>query len=468
MTGEVSTRGTGGTKAGPNGPVLFSIAALMLVFAPLVRGGNRPMPLLVLEIAALLALVIAGLSSRATPRPPALLAGGIAILLLVPLVQLLPVPMTLWSTLPGHAPFANALESSTGTSGGWHALSLHGEATEYAWLAMLPSLAIFVIVQRVDRNQLRRLVLVFVGVSMCEALLGVMQLGAPASSLLHLGNPFGNRTATGTFVNKNHFAALMAMTLPVLMALWAAEVVPPRNSKGEIIRDHPRHRDVKLARRLALSVFVMTMVVALLFTGSRAGTTCGLAALALASVALVWKAGSVHARAVLILVAICAVMLGGYVGLTPVLERFAANELSVSYESRMRIADATIGAALDFLPLGSGLGTFADAFQRYQAGTIPGFVDHAHNDYAEAFLEMGVAAVAVFALFVAAYVLRWREILKGRLSRSLGYLQVGAGLGMFALIAHGLFDFNLHIPANALAFSFLAGVFWFIPAEDHA
>jgi len=45
---------------------------------------------------------------------------------------------------------------------------------------------------------------------------------------------------------------------------------------------------------------------------------------------------------------------------------------------------------------------------------------------------------------------------------------VGAGLGLLALIVHGMFDFNFHIPANALAFSFLAGVFWFTPAEDRA
>jgi O-antigen ligase len=324
----------------------------------------------------------------------------------------------------------------------------------------------FVAVQFIDRVQLRTLVLVFVGVAVAEAFLGVLQLGAPPGSALHLGNKFGGSAATGTYVNKNHFAALMAMALPMVMALWAAEVVPPRNSRGELLRDHPRHRDVKLARRLLLSAFVVIVVVALLFTRSRAGIACGLAALSAASLSLVWKAGSFHARAVLVLVAVSAVLLGAYVGLTPVLERFTANELSVSYDARLRLGVATTSAALDFLPLGSGLGTFADVFPRYQAGAIPGFVDHAHNDYAEAFLEMGVAAIAAIALLAVAYVLRWRALLGGRLSRSLGYLQVGAGLGMLAMAAHGVFDFNFHIPGNALAFAFLAGVFWFTPDED--
>jgi O-antigen ligase len=109
------------------------------------------------------------------------------------------------------------------------------------------------------------------------------------------------------------------------------------------------------------------------------------------------------------------------------------------------------------------MGTFADVFRRYQSEGLTGFVDHAHNDYAEAFLELGVAGVAVIALFAIAYVARWGAIAGRRLSRTLGYLQVSAGFAMLALAAHGAFDFNFHIPANALGFAFLAGIFFHDP-----
>jgi O-antigen ligase len=242
--------------------------------------------------------------------------------------------------------------------------------------------------------------------------------------------------------------------------------VPPKNSRGEVLRDHPRNRDVKLARRLLLSIFIMMVSVALLFTRSRAGVGTGFAVLALASLTLVWNAGSVHARVFLGIVAACALALGAYIGLTPVLERFSAEQLALSYGGRVHIAAGTLQGALEFLPLGSGLGTFADVFPRYQLSSFPGFIDHAHNDYAEAFLELGVAAVATIALLAAAYAMRWLALLRGRLSRSLGYLQLGAGLAMLAAAVHAVFDFNFHIPANALYFSFLAGVFFFTPAED--
>jgi O-antigen ligase len=142
--------------------------------------------------------------------------------------------------------------------------------------------------------------------------------------------------------------------------------------------------------------------------------------------------------------------------------------MSLGYEGRAQLASATMRAALEFLPLGSGLGTFADVFRRYQDGRLTGFIDHAHNDYAEAFLELGVAAAAAILLLAIAYAARWRRLMGARMSRTLGFLQVAAGFGMLAMILHGFFDFNFHIPANAICFSFLAGVFFFTPAEDRA
>jgi hypothetical protein len=222
-----------------------------------------------------------------------------------------------------------------------------------------------------------------------------------------------------------------------------------------------------------LSLAVVLLLTALLFTRSRAGIGCGLAAFALASLGLTWNAASLQTKIVLALVATTATLLAAYVGLTPILERFAPEEISLGYEGRTRIAVATIRAGLDFLPLGSGLGTFADIFRRYQVDRLTGFIDHAHNDYAEAFLELGVAGLVAIVLLAIAYAARWRDLVRLRLSRSFGYLQAGAGLGMLAMIVHGAFDFNFHIPANAIYFSFLAGIFLYepkavTPAADHA
>jgi len=246
----------------------------------------------------------------------------------------------------------------------------------------------------------------------------------------------------------------------VLLAFWAAETLPPRDRHGERLREHPRHADVKLARRMLWSLLIVLVIAALLFTRSRAGIGFGLAAFAAASLALVWNAGTLRIRVVLSAMAAAALLLAAYVGLTPILERFAPDELSLGYEGRMRIAIAAMRGGLEFLPFGSGLGTFADVFQRYQGEGATGFIDHAHNDYAELFLELGVAGIAAALLLAIAYLVHWGDIARGRLSRSRGFLQVSAGLALLAMALHGAFDFNFHIPANAIYFSFLAGIFF--------
>ena len=434
------------------------------MFAPLVRGGNRPLPLMVLELAGLLGLAALAWSHERDARRtgmPQTLWWAVALLILAPLVQMIPLPAALWTMLPGHEPYAQTLEIAG--AAGMRPMSLHAHATQYAWLALIPCIAIFLLVQHLDRRQVRRLALLLVAMAALEATLGILQAGSGPGSPVHLGNPYGAGSATGTYVNKNHFAALMAMALPMLLAVWALEILPARDRRGEAMREHPRHADVKLAMRIGLSILLVLLLAALLFTRSRAGIGAGLLVFALASVLLFWSAATLRTRVVLAVVAAAALLLAGYLGLTPIVERFAPEELALSYEGRMRIAMATLRAGLDFLPLGSGLGTFADAFRRYQGERLTGFIDHAHNDYAEAFLELGVVGLAVIALFGLAYALRWRQLGRERLSRSLGYFQFAAGLGMLAMIVHAAFDFNFHIPANAIYFSFLAGVFFYDP-----
>lgn len=451
-------------------PGLVALLGFILIFAPLIRGGNRPLPLLVLEIAGLAGLAALGWSragARGRAHLPATLRWGVALLVVIPLLQLVPLPASWWAAMPGHEAYARALELAP-PAAEWRPTTLHARATEYAWLVWLPCLAVFLMVQRLERAQLRRLAVIFLAVAVCEAVLGIMQLGASPSSMLNLGNPHGGGAAFGTYVNKNHFAALMAMALPVVLAVWATQMAPIMDPHGDEMREHPRNADAKLAVRILFSILAAVLLLALLMTRSRAGIASGLAAFALASLALVWRAGSRQARIALAFVAAGALLLGAYVGLTPVLERFAPDEFSLQYAGRVQLALATVRAALDFLPFGSGLGTFADVFRRYQVDRLTGFIDHAHNDYAEAFLELGVAGLVAMALLAVAYVGRWREIARGSLSRRLGFLQLAAGLAMLAMIVHGAFDFNFHIPANAIYFSFLAGIFFFTPREDRA
>ena len=462
-------RTNGRNEAGPLGPVLFSLAALIVAFAPLIRGGNRPSALAILEMLGL--LVIACVAWKPA-RPlleqvPPTLRWAAGLLIVFPLLQLLPVPMAWWAMLPGHGPFAQVLETA-GEGTGWRPLTIHATATQYSWLVLLPCVALFLAVLQLDRARVRRLAMVFAAVACLEAVLGVLQAGSAPGSAIHLGNPYGHGGATGTYINKNHFASLISMALPMLLALWAIEMLPVVTHRGEVLREHPRNADLKFALRAAFSVLTLVLLLALLLSRSRAGISAGMLVFALAIVALVWRSATAQVKVVLAMVALGALLLAGSVGLTPVLTRFAPDEIAQNAGGRWQLMAGSLAAALDFMPFGSGLGTFADVFRRYQGGGLIGFADHAHNDYLEILVELGIAGAGVIVLFLVAYAARWPAILRRRDSRRLRFLQTAAGLGMLAMLVHGLFDFNFHIPANAIYFSMLAGMFFFTPAEDRA
>jgi O-antigen ligase len=130
----------------------------------------------------------------------------------------------------------------------------------------------------------------------------------------------------------------------------------------------------------------------------------------------------------------------------------------LSGEGRFAIYAATLRAAIEFLPFGSGLSTFASVFPRFQTGVFGGYIDYAHNDYLQFFMEAGLVAPVIVALLLATYVMRMGELLRRDRARSFTVLQIAAGVGMLPMILHSLFDFALHMPANAMWFATLAGV----------
>ena len=160
----------------------------------------------------------------------------------------------------------------------------------------LAALAAFLLAMAQPRRGVRRLVAVFVAVAVVQALLGILQLGAAAGSPLYLGNVHGGGASTGTYVNRNHFAALMAMALPSALVLWYLETRTSRDEHGEALMPHPRQRDRWLAMQIALGLPVLFLLVALVFSMSRGGIGSGFLAFALASFALAPRALSMPSR----------------------------------------------------------------------------------------------------------------------------------------------------------------------------
>ena len=192
------------------------------------------------------------------------------------------------------------------------------------------------------------------------------------------------------------------------------------------------------------------LVVGLALNGSLAGYGLALPVMA-ASLLIVIPAGS---RARLWIVGLAALLVLGSVAVletTSIGSGRIGSHATSAVQSRSDIFATTSHAAGDFMPFGSGLGSFRRVYQLYENPNevTPDYVVHAHNDYAEVALELGLAGILLilaFLLWWAASGWRtWRTTETGPFARA-------AAIASAAVLIHSLVDFPLRTAAISACF----------------
>jgi O-antigen ligase len=211
---------------------------------------------------------------------------------------------------------------------------------------------------------------------------------------------------------------------------------------------------------------LLSLVVALALAGSFAAIGLFVAMLALVLPTAAWKYSvSFHgpvgdrpafmASAGLALFALGLLVFVGYEGLRDRVERFtggggyqaARTRLLVDYRGLQMFGDRWLA--------GWGAGSFRYGFSKYQRrepelqkqGDLPVHWEHAHDDWLEFLIELGLVGAIPLAVIAAFWI---RTAARRRLWRKLAALPMLAGLVLVAI--HGLVDFplqNLAIAATA-------------------
>ena len=444
----------------------IAILGAMLIFAPLVMGGNRPLPLLLLELAAIVLLSLRVLHpgfNQPLSRPLVILLGAVVAL---PLVQLLPLPEFLWNQLPGRS-FYGAASSAAGSTPGYRTLSLIPYVTESALLALLVPVAVFVATVSTSETQLKQLINLFIGLAVLQAIIGLAQFGTGSMTVLPGLEGEAISAAHGTYPNSDHLAGFLEMALPVALGLLIANIQVGRGAPARATRKAPlRQRISKLFtsgirfnRVVIYGAAGLAILLGLTFSHSRSGVALAMLGILLTSLIFGRRVGGQRSSRLVVAFMVIAIALSLEIGLSSVLSRFTGK--GMTDDMRWSIYAATIQGIREFFPLGSGFGTYPAIFRRFQPGSIPDFVNHAHNDYLEWLFEGGLAAALLMIGFLAVYVMRWRKIWpREDYCPPYGFMRISAGIGLLMMGLHGMIDFNLHIPANAVYFAFLAGVFF--------
>lgn len=460
---------------------LFHAFLILLLWVPLPLGSNRPWSWGMMEvwICTLLAVWAGMHLIHRTPHahiwsPNATLPAHRSAILLLFLGTAYP----LWQTIPWSetmlafiSPMTLTLRQLSGgtTLAGPISLDLH--ATWVEWLKGTAYLGAFwlTLVLTPTRTHLKQLAWVILGS-------GAIQVGLVLATM----DPTLVRDVKGTFVNRNHLAGLLELILPVAIGF----LVHGRKKRSE----EQSWRDtlygwlafISGAKGIMAGLGVV-MFLTLFLTQSRSGNASLLASLlVMAGLSRLRRHRQHHTTQhkaptprtrkrsrttkkpnriwgrffVRSLLLTTFLLVGSWVGLGHLMGRYMQTD--VHQEERWVVSTTTLGLIRDYPLFGSGSGTFAFIYPRYQNAALSNvFYDHAHNDHLELLADRGIVGYGLLALGIS---LCWLGMARAYLRRRdpLACALLFASLtATLSLTIHGIIDFNFQIPANALYFMVL-------------
>ena len=299
-----------------------------------------------------------------------------------------------------------------------------------------------------------------IGIAGLEAWLGFLQ-STPAGAV------------QGTYGNRNHFAGLLEMALPISVAYGiallksdpSARLTPKQRAAHRSGHTLPVSGVLKACAAFAVAAL---MLAALVYSQSKMGFVGCLGGLFLMGVlALTSRVRGttkwlcVAALALLFLAVFFFLPTGQ---LASAFTGFFSND-PASAEGRLPIWSDSLNLLRAYPVFGSGLGTYGTAFLKYQTTAVDLDYSFAHNDYLQLATELGLVGFLIFlGLMSAVFIRAIRTAAQGpdRTARMLG---LGCAGAMAAISFHSLTDFNMYIPANALVLAWIAGIVAGLPCR---
>ncbi len=419
---------------------LKSAVAPLYLFACLLLGGSAQgaWQNMALQLAGivLIAWVAMARSEEQMPRTARILLWLAIAAILVVLIQLVPIPAALWA----HGPRTRVAQDLAllGNPPPALPLSLAPYDSLTTLFCIIPPLAIFCVIVRLRAYRPSWLAVALIAGTLAGIMLGALQVSsAGPNSPWYLYAQTNVGLAVGFFANANHMASLLVMTLPFVAAIGAA-------GKSRNVQ-----RYSALLTILAALTFVLVAGIAL--NRSLAGYALSVPVFAASLLILLrrssWLRLWIASAAGLAVIGAAVLLATTAIGGTKI-----GDDAASSAQSREQILVVTGEAIRDYFPMGSGLGSFLQVYRTYESPdtVTTEYVIHAHNDYAEIAMELGLAGIALMLLFLAwwgrAVRAVWRDVAANPYARA-------ASIASAAVLIHSLVDFPLRTAAIAAAFA---------------
>lgn len=395
---------------------LFWVVAGLLIFAPLARGSVHLWSGTIVQIFILTALAILIFKSLKTDA-------------LVFRKTILSRPMSGLMVLV----FVSVLFSS------------HKAFAFEGLFMFLSYVVLYYAVIDISRNRVleRQLVYVIIGTAFFIALIGILKRVDmnPFSWWIYpeMGN-YKSDYLAGVYVNPNHLAGFLEMVIPMTMVLFIT-------------------RFRSLEQKFILASIVLVLFIAQAFTLSKGGWVSTIGAMVFLSLILAMSRQLGQKRLVTI-IAVCAAVGITVLAATPVVETVSTVTQAHpedTLDNRLRIWQGASQLARENLILGTGPNTFAIAYPEYQVPGLPILSRRAHNDYLQFASEIGILCLPLIVLILYTF-FRYGFITLKIPSRQKQGVTLGGMAGVFAILIHSFYDFNLYVPANAILFTVIAAI----------
>jgi O-antigen ligase len=430
-----------------NRPHTLYAALIFLVVTVLFGGASRYNvgTTIIPRLAALAALVYLFWRRHGSPvriERPALVFW--LALFALPLVQLVPLPWSVWTALPGRG-LARDVYTAIGVQP-WLPISLSPSRTLDFLLALFVPLTAYLLGVHLDFAGRAVVLRAMMALAAISAILGLVQLTSGPSSALYFYQVTNNDSSVGFFANANHLALFLAGAIIIALA-WLGDSMA---TTGRILAPAV----------VSAGVVIIVLLFGIAGTSSRAGAIFSVVALVGGMTMLPLE--RVGLRRTYVLGGAAAVMLALAGGLGLVLSgtilsgRFAWGG---DTQERIDLLPQFLRVIHDFFPVGSGLGSFEPVFKSYEKAEALsfGYWNQAHQDYAQVAIEAGLAGIALTVAFLIWYGARvigiWRA---GDESSRVRRQQATAALFMALVMLHSGGDYPMRTAAIAATFAFLA------------
>jgi len=441
---------------------LYYAFCVLIAWLPLPLGSNRPWAWSIMEIwVYLLTAVWCYLYFRNKVDISTSLHSGRFVIfafilwLVFIAIQILPLPTQIIDIV---SPFASEHWNSFAKA----SLSIDIKVTRISWLLSLAYVLVFflTLVLINNRERLKTIAHILLFSGLFQAVYGtVMALSGYKHSFFfteYVNFPY----AAGSFVNRNHLAGYLEMTIAVGIGLLIAMLgasdpgVTFKKKALKLFR-------LLLSAKARIRVSLVMMVIALVLTHSRMGNTAFFVSLLIAgTIGLIFSKNATRSVVILFvsLIVIDILIVGQWFGLEKVKQRI--EQTSLATENRDEVDIYALKQWKDYRLVGSGLGSFYAVFPQYREADIGGYYSEAENDYLQFATETGLIGLILLGFITisslsAALLAHYRR--HDPLMRGMSFASI---MGIIAILIHSTVDFNLHIPANAATFVILLAFAW--------